>query len=125
VNPGRLAQGPEEKLGFAGRTAGFAVIETSIDGLPCRRKASRWGDVTRRGDYSVRFNQARAENRKGFFFVKKKQKTFLSWFTGFEMAKTKIDRNPWPYLQIKRHSDRSAQRNDTTRRFRPTIEGQR
>jgi hypothetical protein len=25
--PGRLAQGPEEKLGFAGRTAGFARVD--------------------------------------------------------------------------------------------------
>src|ERR1700692_2826105 len=46
-NPGRLAQGPDEKFGFCGRATGFAVTEKSaIKRLPYRRKAPHWGGVT-------------------------------------------------------------------------------
>ena len=45
--PGRLAQGPDEKLGLAGRRSGFAA--SAMSALPCRREAPRWGGVTRRG----------------------------------------------------------------------------
>ncbi len=49
VKPGRLAQGPEEKLGLRGRTSGAAIAMTA---LPSRREAPRWGGVTRRGSYA-------------------------------------------------------------------------
>src|SRR5260221_14530093 len=41
VHPGRLAQGPDEKSGRAGRMFGF------IKPLPYRRAALRWGSVAR------------------------------------------------------------------------------
>src|SRR6185312_2748463 len=45
VHPGRLAQGPEEKKGRAGRTAGaFAVIADHS----FQNEAPRWGGVARR-----------------------------------------------------------------------------
>src|SRR6185503_6093114 len=47
VHPGRLAQGPDEKSGRAGRMFGF------IKPLPYRRAALRWGSVAR-GAYSQR-----------------------------------------------------------------------
>ena len=45
VKPGRLAQGPEEKSGLAGRSSGLVAI--AIAALPFRREAPRWGGVTR------------------------------------------------------------------------------
>src|SRR6476659_5898010 len=46
VQPGRLAQGPDEKSGRAGRMFGF------IKPLPYRRAALRWGSVAR-GRYTA------------------------------------------------------------------------
>src|SRR4029077_3544036 len=43
--PGRLAQGPEEKQILAGRLAGLAVVVMS---LPLQIDAPRWGGVSRR-----------------------------------------------------------------------------
>ena len=47
--PGRLAQGPEEKLGFAGRNAGLAAFAAclSVILLPFQIGAPRWGGVAR------------------------------------------------------------------------------
>src|SRR6185312_4043358 len=42
VHPGRLAQGPDEKSGRAGRAFGFVMYP-----LPYRRAALRWGSVAR------------------------------------------------------------------------------
>src|SRR5579883_630514 len=42
VHPGRLAQGPDEKSGRAGRAFGFVIYP-----LPYRRAALRWGSVAR------------------------------------------------------------------------------
>src|SRR5215468_3725415 len=47
LQPGRLAQGPEEKCGTAGRTAGIALVI----GLPFQIGAPRWGGVSRAGEY--------------------------------------------------------------------------
>src|SRR6266478_3274392 len=44
--PGRLAQGPEEKWGDCGRSEGFMAA------IPCRIDAPRWGGVSRRGTYA-------------------------------------------------------------------------
>ena len=44
--PGRLAQGPEEKCGLAGRLAGFVAVVMS---LPFQIAAPRWGGVSRGG----------------------------------------------------------------------------
>src|SRR6478736_5953920 len=48
VHPGRLAQGPDEKSGRAGRRFGFVIVI-----LPYRRNALRWGSVAR-GRYTGR-----------------------------------------------------------------------
>src|SRR5579871_2165468 len=46
VQPGRLAQGPDEKKGRAGRTAG--CFTSVIEFIPSRMIAPRWGGVARR-----------------------------------------------------------------------------
>src|SRR3954471_6901905 len=46
VQPGRLAQGPDEKKGRAGRTAGRT--DSVIPFIPSRMIAPRWGGVARR-----------------------------------------------------------------------------
>src|SRR5262245_27859389 len=46
LQPGRLAQGPEEKCGMAGRTPGILVMALSF-----QIEAPRWGGVAR-GGYS-------------------------------------------------------------------------
>src|SRR6185312_10165442 len=46
VQPGRLAQGPDEKKGRAGRTAGRTT--SVIPFIPSRMIAPRWGGVARR-----------------------------------------------------------------------------
>ena len=46
--PGRLAQGPDEKLGLAGRMSGRGATN-AMNSLPFRRQAPRWGGVTRAG----------------------------------------------------------------------------
>jgi len=43
LQPGRLAQGPEEKCGTAGRTPGLAWLMS----LPFQIGAPRWGGVSR------------------------------------------------------------------------------
>src|SRR5579862_8409298 len=43
VQPGRLAQGPDEKKGRAGRTAGIVAVMF----IPFRMIAPRWGGVAR------------------------------------------------------------------------------
>src|ERR1700743_1046734 len=50
VQPGRLAQGPDEKKGRAGRTAGVLPwLATSVMSfIPSRMIAPRWGGVARR-----------------------------------------------------------------------------
>jgi len=48
--PGRLAQGPEEKFGFAGRMSGIRGVFMDIS-HPCRWVAIRWGTVARRWFY--------------------------------------------------------------------------
>src|SRR5690606_20049423 len=48
VQPGRLAQGPEEKQGFAGRTAGFWGTGIDLSPFASRRVRSRWGDLAHR-----------------------------------------------------------------------------
>src|SRR5262245_34687859 len=45
--PGRLAQGPDEKCGTNGRTAGIALAMS----LSFQIGAPRWGGVSRRGKY--------------------------------------------------------------------------
>src|SRR3569832_1055803 len=45
VQPGRLAQGPDEKKGRAGRTAG--CFTSVIKFIPSRMIAPRWGGVAR------------------------------------------------------------------------------
>jgi len=41
VQPGRFAQGPEEKQGFCGRFTGFITFSNILP-LPYRRAATRW-----------------------------------------------------------------------------------
>ena len=43
LQPGRLAQGPDEKCGFAGRMPGFALVMC----LSFQMGAPRWGGVSR------------------------------------------------------------------------------
>src|SRR5277367_58111 len=50
VQPGRFAQGPEEKHAFAGRVAGFLLMKWP----PFQMGAPRWGEVSRRGCYMSR-----------------------------------------------------------------------
>ena len=50
-HPGRLAQGPEEKLGFAGRNAGFG--ERRHRGLSFQIAAPRWGGVAHGRRYGL------------------------------------------------------------------------
>src|ERR1700761_3150379 len=45
VQPGRLAQGPDEKKGRAGRTAG--LVTSVMQFIPSRMIAPRWGGVAR------------------------------------------------------------------------------
>src|SRR5262245_19179253 len=50
AHPGILAQGPEEKRGFCGRTAGFSIVIRP----PSQMDAPRWGGVSRGGHYNNR-----------------------------------------------------------------------
>src|ERR1700720_200915 len=57
LQPGRLAQGPDEKCGTAGRTPGIVFVMS----LPFQIGAPRWGGVSRRRDYG----RARPASRAG------------------------------------------------------------
>src|SRR4051812_25318179 len=62
VQPGRLAQGPDEKKGRAGRTAGLLpwLATSLIPFIPSRMIAPRWGGVARR-----RYRGAGAPRQRG------------------------------------------------------------
>src|SRR4051812_42292918 len=49
LQPGRLAQGPDEKCGTDGRTPGIAMLIH----LPFQIAASRWGEVSRQSGYAT------------------------------------------------------------------------
>src|SRR5262245_9177566 len=49
LQPGRLAQGPDEKCGVTGRTPGFGIVMT----LPFQIGAPRWGGVSRGRGYAT------------------------------------------------------------------------
>src|SRR6476660_9212682 len=64
--PGRLAQGPEEKFTLPGRLAGFAAVVMS---LPFQIAAPRWGGVSR-GAVCVRASE---KSRKPAFVPMERQ----------------------------------------------------
>ena len=66
VHPGRLAQGPDENSGRAGRMAGLAGVCHSDVSHPCRWAAPRWEGVARRAKAPVRASaQAGNSQRRG------------------------------------------------------------